>query len=155
LWFTWPLQRSLLVSWLFSAIPILLLNFQFFVTLVYFLFWNPFVNYVQSRDGSSRFTCLQLKFINCQIHMIPILHDSQLCNAQSFMKSIFYRENFKLNATCKTIFSWHHRHLKPCHLTCCHHYSLHVYWQPPIKIKIMLIVCDHWDKMWRWYTLPL
>jgi len=30
LWFTLPSQRSLLVSWLFSAIPILLLKFSIF-----------------------------------------------------------------------------------------------------------------------------
>ena len=35
LWFTLPPQRSLLVSWLFSAIPIPILNFQFFIHLYY------------------------------------------------------------------------------------------------------------------------
>ena len=34
LWFTLPPQRSLLVLWLFSVIPIPILKFQFFIHLV-------------------------------------------------------------------------------------------------------------------------
>jgi len=38
-----------------------------------------------------------------KIHKLLNTHDSQLYNTQSFMKSTF--ENFKLNTTCKAIFS--------------------------------------------------
>jgi len=50
-----------------------------------------------------------------KIHKLLSTNDSNIIttfNAQSFIKSIFYRENFKLNTTCKAI---------------------------PIKIKIILI----------------
>jgi len=52
LWFTLPPQRSLLVTWLFSVIPILILKFSFFNALVYFPFCNLFMDYAQSRDSS-------------------------------------------------------------------------------------------------------
>jgi len=41
----------------FQWSPFSFWNFQFFITLVYFLFCNPFMDYVQSRDGSDLFNC--------------------------------------------------------------------------------------------------
>ena len=44
LWFTLPSQRSLLVSWHFSAIPIPILKFPIFIHLVCVLFINPYLD---------------------------------------------------------------------------------------------------------------
>ena len=45
LWFTLPPQRSLLVLWLFSAIPIPILKFPIFIHLVCVLFINSVMDY--------------------------------------------------------------------------------------------------------------
>ena len=45
LWFTLPPQRSLLVSWLLSAIPIPILKFPISIHLVCALFINPVIDH--------------------------------------------------------------------------------------------------------------
>ena len=45
LWFTLPPQRSLLVLWLFSAIPIPILKLPILIHLVCVLFVNPVMDY--------------------------------------------------------------------------------------------------------------
>jgi len=75
----------------FSEIPILLLKFSIFyyTSLFPFLMIHLWIIYKLSRDGSSRFTCLQLKFIGRYAYYMT--------QNFGFMKSAFYRENFKLN----------------------------------------------------------
>ena len=45
LWFVLPPQQSLLVLWLFSAIPIPILKFPIFIRLVCVPFINPVMDY--------------------------------------------------------------------------------------------------------------
>ena len=45
LWFTLPPQRSLLVLWLFSAIPIPILKFPILIYLVVYFLINPVMDY--------------------------------------------------------------------------------------------------------------